>query len=419
MEQFYAPDIDDMIDSLKHHNRMGEPSNIDTETHEAIDRLYAAVEGIAINGDDNLRKCWISVPRGPEEAYLKYWFEEDNEYCGSKEEVLKDRLQKYPDDECWFYFSCRDYNGHRTICLSHEIVLYQSPEKKSPTYGFHYAEEVDFITERIKASMELMARNEYNTYVSAHLPIRHRFGTIDSRKLWELIPDEQRYRLSEDEINEFEKNIAELDERGYPIFYKNMFTVDDYLTACEAGYRTAYPAETADMNKEELYRRYADDRDGGLMELVKTSPEAFAKWYAIDDKWALGNPSHLWEAIAGSSRTRMHMYVEKNDYGWYMTVNGSLYTCIDDTIRFFNGAFRTGMPVGIYHGKKLLDIVRGNTRTGIVPCEYDASSFMYGGFPVSDVYDFMELPEEPAEELLKAINWLPVEPEYLEGQEDE
>ena len=31
----------------------------------------------------------------------------------------------------------------------------------------------------------------------------------------------------------------------------------------------------------------------------------------------------------------------------------------------------------------------------------------------------MELPEEPAEELLKAIKWLPVESEYLEGQGDE
>lgn len=419
MKDFFAPDIDSMIESLGHQSRLGEPSNIDAETHEAIDRLYAAVEGIAVNGDDNLRKCWITIPRGPEEAYLSHWYDEDEEeYCGTKEEVLKDWLQKYPDDECWFFFSCRDYNGHRTICLSHTTVFYQAPEREAPYYGMNYADEVDFITERVKASMELMARNEYNAYVSDHLPLKHRFGTIDSHKLWKLLPDEQWFHMTDDELAECERNLSKLDERGYPRSYKDTFSVNDYLTACEAGYRDAYPDKIQGMTKEEMYKRFADDRDGGLLKIDRSSPEAFAEWYAIDDKWEIENPSHLWETISGSSRTRMHMYVSRNDHGWYMMINGSHYTCIDDTLRFLNGVSRTGMPVGIYQGETLLDIIKGNKRTGIIPCEYDASGFMYGGFPVTDVYHFMELPCEPVEGLLEEIEWLPIEPEYLEGQED-
>jgi hypothetical protein len=53
--------------------------------------------------------------------------------------------------------------------------------------------------------------------------------------------------------------------------------VGDYLKICRACYASAYQVDV-NQNAEELYRAFADGRNGGLLSLPRSSHSALAKW---------------------------------------------------------------------------------------------------------------------------------------------
>jgi hypothetical protein len=156
-----------------------------------------------------------------------------------------------------------------------------------------------------------------------------------------------------------------------------------------------------------MYKRYADDRDGGLLTIDLDSAKAFDRWFDLPyrDKWEIQNPSHLWEVCQGSSRTRIHLSVLKDEDGYYLNLSQNEYCSPERSVRFYMALRRNDIPVFFYEGKLIAKYIAGRGKVGIVPCYMLPFDFFNGGFSDKDVGTFINLPKEKTEELIKKVSW--------------
>ena len=164
------------------------------------------------------------------------------------------------------------------------------------------------------------------------------------------------------------------------------------------------------MSPLELYRRYADDRNGGLITVEPDSSDAFDNWFNLshDEKRKTENPSHQWEAIQGSSRTRVHLSVLKDDRGHYLILSCNEFCCPEYAVRFYNALKEHDIPVEILNGKRIAQYLSGKGKIGIVPCFEIPTDYFYGGFRDESVGEFINLPNKDNNKLVEATQWEPI-----------
>lgn len=164
------------------------------------------------------------------------------------------------------------------------------------------------------------------------------------------------------------------------------------------------------MSPLELYRRYADDRNGGLITVEPDSSDAFDSWFNLshDEKRKIENPSHQWEAIQGSSRTRVHLSVLKDDRGHYLILSCNEFCCPEYAVRFYNALKEHDIPVEILNRKRIAQYLSGKGKIGIVPCFEIPTDYFYGGFRDESVGEFINLPNKDNNKLVEATQWEPI-----------
>lgn len=140
------------------------------------------------------------------------------------------------------------------------------------------------------------------------------------------------------------------------------------------------------------------------------SPEAFDRWYDIpsQDKWEIQNPSHMWEVIQGSSRTRVHLFVSKKDGGYVLSLSTNEYCCPEYAARFYLALRHNGIPVTIFNAEGIADYLLGRGKVGFVPCFNWPTDYYYGGFSDKAVLEFRHFPEEHADVLSAKTEWYPI-----------
>lgn len=93
-------------------------------------------------------------------------------------------------------------------------------------------------------------------------------------------------------------------------------------------------------------------------------------------------------------------------------LSGSSYGRSIETVKFFLALYKAGIPVGIQDGQTLAKRLIGEDTIGIVPRSV-MPWYCSGYFPGEDLLDFMNLPYESENEVIKAAQWKPVESHYL------
>ena len=90
-------------------------------------------------------------------------------------------------------------------------------------------------------------------------------------------------------------------------------TANDFFKFCAMGYKSM-GYEGCELSPKEQYKKHADGRDDGLLELEADSPEAFNLWLNKKDGW-LGHP---WEVCRGGNSTHISLYVNNDENGYYL-----------------------------------------------------------------------------------------------------
>lgn len=291
--------------------------------------------------------------------------------------------------------------------MNGEPVIQETPDDDSWEHDISVF--LEWLIGKVEAIVALLQSGTYMDWLCRNLPYKYRKGSIATKEYWSIYPEEREdhYKIiGQSECVEFAQNIRD----GAPTARLCSMTVDRYLSFCKTAYIANNLKGAAEASAFELYKRYADDRDGGLLMIDPYSPSAFDKWYDLsrEEKWKLENPTHMWEVIKGSSRTRVHLNVGRDEGGYYLSVSANEYCCPEYGVRMYNALKRQHLPIAFYNGEVIAKFLNGEGKVGIVPCFDSPSDYFYGGFEDKDVGEFINLPDENCDSLIQKTQWEPL-----------
>lgn len=333
------------------------------------------------------------------------------------EEMASTQDSPYPDEYCWYRLTTLKYNDYYTVFLNGTTVIQESPDNQG--WEHDISEYLEWLIEKTQEVITLLKKGEYMVWLNENLPYKYRLGSVSMKDYWALYPEEKAdhyENISQDECEEFARYMQS--EGVLEARIKDM-TVNTYLDFCKTGYIANNLKGSTEASAFELYKRYADDRDGGLLTIDPDSAAAFNEWYALshEEKWKLENPTHMWEAIKGSSRTRVHLSVQRDEKGYYLYVSANEYCCPEYGVRLYNALKRENVPITFYNGGTISKYLNGEGKVGIVPCFDSPSDYFYGGFADKDVGEFINLPDEKYNDLIHKAQWEPLVEVRLKGKD--
>ena len=388
---------------------------LDEKTNSALDELVGKIEALKPTYPDKRWEFWFSLPRGSYSQYREknaYLMEEE----GYSEEDLKDEfLYYFPNPEIFFRFSVIHEEGYVLLLLNDSVFLQRSPNFKPGDNCYPYMDSlIPYFSSVVDWAIASLKEGTYNEYVEKNLPYERRYGTIKRSLYWKIRPKEKKGNLEGLKASEIKRFVSYLDETDPKAKTPNgryeKMSAGFYYTLCSYCYLGARYKELEGKTPKEMFRRYGDNRDGGLSTLDLDDEEAFEKWYGLDteSKWAIENSSHMWEIREGHSHTMIHLFLSKDKLGYYLTLSGGLHACTDDVARMFIALKEHGVPVDLHDARKIRAKVLGEDLLGLIPEEDPAWSYWYGGFPKAGVMNFVKLMGENQEELKAKTDWIPL-----------
>lgn len=398
-----APAIDGFIQRFRR-----ERYDVDEQSKVLMDELYSLIDKMEPCGDDDRHVFWVCEERGTIEDYGNYEELLADGIVETKEQFEDCWHEEYPNEVSWYLVTTLQYKEYRTIGLNSTAVVQIEPDGNGWEYDI--SDFLQWLIGKVKEILLKVKNHTYFQWVNSELPYRYRKGSILTEQFWAIFPEEEQKHfeiISKDECIELERNIQNIVPDANRV--KHM-TVSYYLSLCRIGYEANKLKGTDTMSDLELYQRYADDRDGGLLTIDAESPTAFDEWYGLshDEKWKLENPTHIWEAIKGGSRTRVHFSVRKDEQGYFFMIYSNEFCCPEYAVRFYNAIRKHNLPVFLMDGEKISRYLNGKGKIGIVPCYDDPTDYFYGGFSDKEVGEFFHLPESNTEVFIPQVQWEPL-----------
>jgi len=176
--------------------------------------------------------------------------------------------------------------------------------------------------------------------------------------------------------------------------------------AYTANFRHFKGAIEKGMSGLEMYKRLADGRHEGLVELPPESADTFKQWYHSGR-----GGGHPWEVYRGGNTTHIDLGVTEKAGGWSVFLRGSSTSRMAETIRIALALEDEGLPVEIHDAEELRSRLLGMDNMGIIPkfvTNHRASQNFENG---DRVYDCVHLDDfSRNNRVLPFICWKPIEP---------
>ena len=373
----------------------------------------------AIKDDDGTWIFWIGAERGPIEDFGNYEQLHDFGDYATYEEVKKDWLDWFPRDEYWFKITYISREGHRLVGINDRCVISTSPKESSSEWGRDYTELLSALIEEAEDIVYKLRDGTYNDWLDKALPYRYRFGVMQRKDYWALDDGNRLWDIKElpqEDIAQFIEYAAcpEIDG-DKPIGRIAEMTAARYFEICGYCYRAAHFTDAEAMTDKQLYCRYADTRDGRLREIEEDSATVFDKWYDTPEKVEnYADQSHMWEIAQGHTHTMIHLYLRKDERGYYLLMRGGEYARTREVVQMYNALRRNNIPVYLYRYRDIADKIAGNGEVGIVPEFENGYIYWYGGFYKKGITTFVSFDEENfpdniAEKVIELTDWKPLD----------
>ncbi len=161
-----------------------------------------------------------------------------------------------------------------------------------------------------------------------------------------------------------------------------------------------------DMSGLEMYKRFADGRHEGLVELPLESADAFNQWYHSSR-----GGGHPWEVYRGGNTTHIDLGVTVKADGWSVYLRGSSTSRMAETIRIALALVKEGLPVEIHDAEELQTRLLGMDNMGIIP-KFIINHRASQNFEKKDrVYDCAHLHDfSRKNRILPFISWKSIDP---------
>lgn len=206
-------------------------------------------------------------------------------------------------------------------------------------------------------------------------PLNRRYGIVCNSLVRESLAD--MYRIDEELGKAKTKKFIKLVEQGAVRDYHHAtlpsMAASDYFEYCKIAYISGQRKDDhvdKNLSGRQMYERYADGRNEGLLEIAADSKEEFADW--IDGKHpkkTIGG--HPWEIKRGGNTTHIDLSVSRPRYdkdGFVVQLRGRSFSRLKETICMFLGVHGAGLPITIDDPEGIRKRLLGQDNIGIVPC---------------------------------------------------
>ncbi len=267
----------------------------------------------------------------------------------------------YPDEENpdvgerrWYSFYLPVRMGKaaavRVAIVNYREVYALIPQNFPPVEVSPGDEEVEeeyfeAVEEMIKFSRCIMQNPQL---LRRCLPPEVRTGRILGKYVLErVLSGEEKEKLLR-EYREFVKNHR---KPIYPV------SLEEYLNVCAVCYRAAYGEKTREMTPEEMYRRWADGRDCGMLEIKdRKSKRAFAEWL----KTRAHCGGHPFEIVFSWHRHGIHLYPPAEHKPWFR-IAVTNYAYARDYLEMVRALIKSRIPFEAINFEEVLSFLAGET----------------------------------------------------------
>jgi hypothetical protein len=415
----FSPEFDHCIGFLK-----SQRDWIDSQTGQKLMEPYGLLQGVRLQGDDELRSVWIEIPRGGIRKFGSYGQYKREEMVSSREEFRQMWLDYYPRKTKWYKLSITKYRDDQYFYVNSDLIFTLN-DKTVPRKGQTEADDdihafLEGLLDHVTREIEKLHKDPagWNAYLQERLSYDLRFGKIKREALWQIFGSEAiRFdqQAGKRRIARLKKYISDADAPGFDSHLPEM-TADRYFSLCEIAYEanSYFKGDRKTLTSREKYTAMADGRDGGLRKIPGDTEEAFRNWYHGGD-WRIGHP---WEICRGGNSTHISLSVHSEDGGWKIFLAGSSAARVVETVKIAVALFDLGILFDLIQKEEILRMLTGEDFIGIVP-QYIIPRYCHGLFPKEDrIIDFMNLYREQEEKIIPVASWYPldrVEPEKREN----
>ncbi|MBD3345279.1 MAG: hypothetical protein GF401_09480 [Chitinivibrionales bacterium] len=357
---------------------------------------------------------WFVLKRGPISAYTtdeEYEQMLEHEEIESHEELEEYWVMEYPYEEEWIKVTFILQENEFSVLINtalHFLYNFDTCEIIGGALNTPKGEVLlRWLEGRIKREIEAFLKDPdaYNRNVEEKLPLRKRIGRISRHFLWKQIPDLERLdrELGDEIIHTLERALNNIN-RNNPLF---RMTADDFFGYCEICYdANDYFGHDEKLTPRQKYKRMADGRDEGLLEVSGDSPEAFYEWFANRN-----HRGHPWEICRGGTTSHISLIVNSTRDPWYLSLSGFGRVRAAETVRMAVALWKAAIPFRLLKASELLAMCKGTDYVGIVP-DYVTPRYCGDLFPDEDaIIDYMNPWDDQVFESVvrKYAYWYPLE----------
>ncbi len=152
-------------------------------------------------------------------------------------------------------------------------------------------------------------------------------------------------------------------EKDYKAFLKKNIklkgcSLNEYLEVASICYKAAYGKKVSGLNPLQMYKKFADGRDGGMLSIKNwASKKEFLDWYK-NKRW-IG--SHPFEIVFSWHRHGVYLYPPSSYNDWRYGLRVVNYAYAEDFIKMVKALIKRRIPFVAYDLEKVLDYLRGET----------------------------------------------------------
>jgi hypothetical protein len=214
-----------------------------------------------------------------------------------------------------------------------------------------------------------------NRQVQEQYPLNRRYGVVQNSLIKASFSDF--YKLDKDLGKTDSRRFIRLVEEGYfhkeKNFIRENMTAKEYFDYCRIAYIAGKRKDDhvdVNLSGREMYKRYADGRHEGLLDINEDSCQEFTDW--IDGKHAKKTSGgHPWEIKRGGNTTHIDLSVFRPHFsrkeGFVIELRGESFGRLKETIKMFLAIYDALLPISISDPEGIRMRLLAQDNIGIIP----------------------------------------------------
>ncbi len=148
-------------------------------------------------------------------------------------------------------------------------------------------------------------------------------------------------------------------------------SLNDYLNTAAICYQGAFNEKAAGITPREMYKRWADNRDFGMLEVNPDSKKEYTEWLMSNGR----RGSHQFEILYSPIKSGIHLYPPEKEHPFYR-LSAIIDIHVEHFIRMVTNLVKHNVPFETYCLKDALDYLTGESLVDVNGRGYESFHYL-------------------------------------------